>query len=160
MRHKNTILGRILIVMAIMMLVLLTVSPADAINWKAKYTRFSAVAGETLATGDVVCISGTDSKAYLADANDSSLRPAVGVIGKGGASGATVEIIVEGIVTGMTAKSPGARVFLSETAGDFTTTEPTNSQVLGWVLPGTSGSSSSTTYYIKVQAPNTPSAGY
>lgn len=142
-----------------MILVLVAVSAsAEAASWKSKYVRFSAVCGEALAVGDVACIAAADGKAYLADANDSSLRPAVGVVGKGCSSGGTAEIVVEGVITGMTAASPGARVFLSETAGDLTTTGPTNAQPMGWVLPGTAGSS--TTYFIRTTVPSSAGAAY
>ncbi len=134
--------------------------PAKAVTWQEIYSRFKATAGETLATGDVVCIKGSDGKAYKADANDSNLRPAVGVIGKGGASGATVEVIIEGIISGMSAKSPGATLYLSETAGAFTAVRPANEQTLGWVLPGIAGIPSSTTYYIRIETIKTPGAGY
>lgn len=156
MRKLKHIMGISLI---LIMLLALT-SLADAAGWRAKYERFSAVAGETLATGNVVCISGSDGYAYQADANDSSLRPAVGVIGKGGASGATVEIVTRGIVYGMTAASPGARLFLSETAAGITTTGPTNAQPIGWVMPGTAGAATSTTYYININIPSSAGAAY
>jgi len=150
----------IVMLMLTVFMVLALSAPADAISWKAKYVRFAATAGETLAVGDVVCISASDGYAYLADANDSSLRPAIGVIGKGGAAAATVEVVVQGVITGMTARSPGARLFLSETAGDFTVTAPTNAQVLGWVLPGAAGAATSTTYFIDVKPGPSDGAGY
>ncbi len=137
-----------------------SVSPSPAQEyWKNKYLRFSATAGETLAAGDIVCIKGSDGKAYKADANDSSLRPAVGVIGIGGTSGETVEIVTIGVLEGQTSASPGARLFLSETAGVFTTTAPTNEQPVGWVLPGTTAATS-TKYYIMTNMPVTDGAGY
>lgn len=135
--------------------------PAQATEvWQQKFSRFSAIAGETVAIGDVVCIAATDSKAYKADANDSSLRPAVGVIGKGGASGSTVEIVTSGILAGQGAKSPGYRLYLSETAGGTTMTEPTNPQILGWVMPGTAGTATSTIYYIDVRPQPSTGAAY
>lgn len=139
---------------------MVAVPQAQAEHWSYTVTRFSAIAGETVALGNVVCISGSDGYVYKADANDSGLRPAVGVIKTGGASGARVEIVVDGTLTGQTAASPGARVFLSETAGAITTTAPTNAQALGWVLPGTAGASSSTTYFIRVVTPSSGGAGY
>jgi hypothetical protein len=147
-------------VVAVILSVILALNAMAAETWKQRIVRFSATAGETLATGDVVCISGTDGYVYKADANDSALRPAVGVIGKGGASGATVEIVVQGILAGQTAASPGARLFLSETAGAITTTEPTNTQALGWILPGAAAATTSTTYFIMVNTPASPGAGY
>ncbi len=87
------------------------------------YSRISAVAGETLATGNVVCIKSADGYAYKADADDSTARPAVGIIGKGGASGATVEIITEGILGGWSSLTKGAPGYLSATAGAVTQTK-------------------------------------
>ena len=145
------------LVIAMMMAVMTTPAGATA-SWRSKYVRFSAVAGETLAVGEVACIAASDGKAYKADADDSNLRPAVGVIGKGGSSGATVEIVALGVITGKTAASPGARLFLSATAGAFTTSGPTNAQALGFVLPGTT--SSSTTYFISVNIPSSAGAAY
>ncbi len=151
-----------LMVVALAMLLIVAVMPqtANAAEyWKAKYERFSAVAGTTLATGDAVYLKGSDGKAYKADADDSAARPAVGIIGKGGATNATVEIIGRGVLAGQTAASPGARLFLSTTAGALTATAPTtNLQGLGFVLPGTAASS--TTYHISVVMPASPSVTY
>jgi len=147
-------------VMAIALVALLTAPAFAAASWKQINTRFTAVAGETLATGNVVSISASDGYAYKADANDSSLRPAVGVIGKGGATGAKVEVVINGIIAGMTVQSPGVRLYLSETAGAITSTAPTNPQVLGWSMPGTAGAATSTTYFINVQMPQSEGPGY
>lgn len=128
-------------------------------HWKQKYTRFSGVAGETLATGDVACIQASSGNVYKADANDSDKRPAVGIIGKGGASTATVEIVVMGVLAGQTAVSPGAKLHLSETAAAITATAPTNEQILGWGMPN-SGSASTTSYFINVIPPVSAGAAY
>jgi len=153
---------RFLAVFTILLLVLVLASLASAAaHWKQKYVRFSATAGETVATGNVVCIK-SDGLVYKADSDDSTLRPAVGVIGKGGATNATVEIVVEGIITGQTAVTPGFRVYLSETAGAMTTTAPTNAQPIGWVLPGDTSATLATSgiYYVKIQMPVSTGAGY
>ena len=142
------------VVISVVIALLLVPAAQAAEYWKQKHVRFSATAGETLAVGDVACIK-TDGKAYKADANDSNLRPAVGVIGKGGSTAATVEIVVIGVLTGQTAASPGARLFLSETAGAITSTAPTNAQGVGWILPGTSTLNSSSTYFINMMVPAT-----
>ena len=147
------------LVIAMIMALMLSV-PAFAAGWQQRYERFSAVAGETVVTGDVVCIAATDGKAYKADANDANLRPAVGVIGKGGSTSATVEIVTRGILTGQTAASPGARIFLSETAGGKTASAPTNAQLLGFVMPTASAAASNTVYYINVQLPASTGAAY
>ena len=148
-------------VLAIFLSVLFALPVMAAGSWQQIVTRFSATAGETLATGNVVCIAGTDGKAYKADADDANLRPAVGVIGKGGATGATVEIVVTGILTGQTARSPGARVFLSAaTAGAIAGTAPANAQALGFVMPGAAAAATSTTYFIDVKMPTSAGAAY
>lgn len=148
------------IIALLMLFALALAMPAIAAEYfKQKVVRFSATAGETLAAGDIVCIKGSDGEAYKADANDSNLRPAVGVIGKGGAGDTTVEIVAIGVLAGQPAASPGARLFLSETAATFTTTGPTNAQTLGWVLPGASATSS-TNYFINVTVPSSGGAAY
>lgn len=119
-------------------------------SWKQKIVRFAGTAGETVATGDLVCIKGSDGQVYKADANDADLRPAIGVIAKGGAAEATVEVVAIGILTGQTAASPGTKLYLSETAAAFTTTCPTNEQVVGWVMTDTIDTATSTTYFIFV----------
>jgi hypothetical protein len=147
--------------MLILMMIMFSVTSAfGAAAWKQKTTRFAATAGELLATGDVVAIKGSDGKAYKAMADQSTLRPAVGAIGKGGAAASTVEIVVEGIITGMTALSPGARIFLANSPGGLTATAPTNNQVIGWVLPGAASAATSTTYYVKPIPPNSTGAAY
>ncbi len=160
-RFKFNLTHMILLIALTMFMVISTAPAAEAaIYWKAKNVRFAATAGEILAVGDVVCIKGSDGKAYKADANDAALRPAVGLIGRGGASGATVEVVVQGTITGMTAQSPGARLFLSETTGAIVTTAPANAQGLGFVLPGAAGAASSTTYFIDVKVEPNTGAGY
>jgi len=127
--------------------------------WKQKYARFSGVAGETLATGDVVSIQASTGNVFKADANDSDKRPAVGIIGKGGAITTTVEIVVTGVLAGQPAVSPGAKLHLSETPAAITATAPTNEQILGWGMPN-SGSASTTSYFINVIPPVSDGAGY
>ena len=96
MRHRRFLTG-VMMVVLIALFALASAMPAAATEvWRQKFSRFSATAGETLAIGDVVCIKAADGYVYKADSNDSDLRPAVGAIGKGGASGAKVEIVTEG----------------------------------------------------------------
>ena len=155
---KRLIFGLLAVALAIC----LAAPPASAgAFWKQKYERMAATAGETLAVGEVVCIKASDSKAYKADADDSDLRPAVGVIGKGGASGATVEIIIRGILAGMDEASPGYRLYLSTTAGAMSMTAPTNNkQLIGWVMPETAATAASTIYFIDVRQEPSPGQGF
>lgn len=148
-----------MICVVLMLFVLAAPQAFAAANWKQKNIRFRATAGETLTKGQVVYLSGSDGKAYKAVSGTSTMRPAVGIVGDGGASGYTVEIVVSGIITGMTAASPGTRLFLdSAVTGGVTDTAPTNAQIIGWVLPGTTNSS--TKYYIDVTMPLSAGAAY
>ncbi len=148
-----------ILTMILMLFAAFSVPQVDAAeNWKQVTVRFPVTAGETLALGDAVCIKASDGYAYEADANDSDLRPCVGRIKKGGDAGDKVEVVVIGRLAGQTKASPGARVYLSETAGEVTTTAPTNPQIIGWVLEGeTAGAATSTNYFIFVRPD--PSAG-
>lgn len=160
MNRNKWKLGMMAVVLTIIMIGLAIPQPARAQAWKQKVVRLSGVAGETLATGDVVCIASADGQIYLADADSSTRRPAIGVIAKGGAVNSTVEIVPIGVISGMTAASPGARLYLSNTAGDFSTSAVTNEQMLGWVMPGTTDTATSTTYMIMVVMPVSDGAAY
>ena len=120
----------------VMCLVLATQSFA-AYSVKQVWARVSGTSGETLATGQVVCIADADGYVYKADANDAALRPAIGIIGKGGASGDTVEIITMGRLTGWSALAEGAAVYLSETAAAATQSSPDWSQQIGVAVSAT-----------------------
>jgi len=142
-------------------MIFLSITDASAVeSWRQKWVRFAATAGETLAIGDVVCIKNSDGKAYKADADDSDKRPAVGVIGKGGAANASVEIITVGILAGQSALSTGFRLFLSTGAGAYTVSAPTNAQIVGWVMPTAGSTTTSTTYFINVMPPTSTGAAY
>jgi len=104
---------------------------------KKVWSRISATAGETLTTGQVVAIADADGYAYKADANDATLRPAVGVVAKGATTGASVEIVTQGIFSGWSSLSEGQYTYLSETAGAATQSAPTYSQVLGVAINAT-----------------------
>jgi hypothetical protein len=110
---------------------------AAAVSVQQIFSRVGSTAGETLAEGDVVMVK-SDGKAYKADADDATLRPAIGVIGKGGSSGDPVEIVTRGIVGGLSSLTKGGAVFLSTTAAGTTQTAPaTYAQRLGWALSAT-----------------------
>ncbi|MCE5212114.1 MAG: hypothetical protein LLG40_11215 [Deltaproteobacteria bacterium] len=132
------------LLMVFVMFVVITMPAQAAVHFTQKFARFSATAGETVAEGDVVTIKDADGYAYLADANDAALRPAVGVVGKGGASGATIEIVTYGVITGYTTLTESGPGYLSETAGDITQSSPTWSQQVGFAI-------SATTYVINCQ---------
>ncbi|MBW2606129.1 MAG: hypothetical protein JRD05_00690 [Deltaproteobacteria bacterium] len=143
------------------LLALLVVSQANAAEyWKQKFEYFSAEAGEALVVGDVVCVKPADGEIYKADADDGDLRPAIGVIGEGGAADTIVQVVTRGILAGQTSASPGSRLYLSETAGAFTTTQPTNPQCLGWVLPNYTASNASDEYFLDIEPSGGTGPGY
>lgn len=126
-----------ILLVAVLMAVLLSAPAQAASYWTQKFLRVSATAGETLAVGNVVTIKDADGYAYKADANDAALRPAVGVIGKGGASGAKVEIVVSGILAGQSALTESSPGYLSETAGAITQSAPAYAQQVGYAVSAT-----------------------
>ena len=125
---------------AFALFVALTFVATDAFaTYKVKqiFARFSATAGETLVTGNVVMLKDADGYAYKADANDAALRPAVGIVGKGAATGAKAEIIVMGVLTGWSSLSEGGPGYLSETAAAVTQSAPAYSQQVGYAISTT-----------------------
>lgn len=129
--------GLIALLIVMCMAVMLTAT-ADAYTVKQQWVRISATAGETLTTGQVVAIKAADGLAYKAKADDATLRPAIGVVGKGATSGNKVEIVVVGVVTGWTSLTKGAEGYVSATAGAVTQSAPAYSQQVGIAIDGTS----------------------
>lgn len=127
----------ILAVIMLLVAAFMSTNAFAAYSVKQVYARFSAVAAETLATGHVAMLK-TDGLAYKADANDAALRPAIGIIGKGGATGATVEIITIGVLSGWSSLTEGAPGYLSETAAGVTQSAPAYSQQVGQAITATS----------------------
>jgi hypothetical protein len=100
-------------------------------------SRFLCVAGEALTEGDVLTMK-TDGKCYKADADDSTLRPAIGVAEMTVASAANVGVVTAGKIGGLSSLTKGAAVFLSATAAGTTQTEPAAyGQVLGKAISAT-----------------------
>lgn len=117
--YKNSLAA-----MLVIGLLLALFTPAQAAySVLQRVSRFSATAGETLTTGQVVAIKDADGYAYKADTDDTTLRPAVGIIGKGGASGETVEIITAGLLSGWSSLTEGGLAYISATAGAVTQTQ-------------------------------------
>lgn len=113
---------------------LLFAQGADAYYVKQQWVRVSAVCGETITVGQMVAIADADGYAYKADANVSTLRPAIGIAGKGCVATGKVEIVVVGIVSGWTSLSEGTEGYLSETPGAVTQSAPTWNQQVGVAL--------------------------
>lgn len=88
------------------------------------------VASENLAANDLVNLwddSGT-LKARKADADGA--KPAHGYVKDGFSSAATATVFFEGEISGLTSKTPGARQFVSATAGEMAETAPTGNGVI------------------------------
>ena len=111
-----------------------------AYNVKKVYLSFMGTAGEALTTGQAVCLKDADGYVYKADANDSDLRPAVGVVGSktASASGQSVEVIVVGVLNGWSSLAENGTSYLSETAGALTQSAPSYAQIMGFAINTTS----------------------
>lgn len=157
---RKTILRTVGISFAVLIMIsMLTIIAFGSSYWQVKNDRFSGTAGETLTNGQVVCIKASDNKIYKADADDATLRPAVGFIGKGGAANSTVEVVTDGVLAGAPNATPGERIYLSTTAGNVTTSGGANVQVLGYGLPGTTANVT-TTYKIHIDLGSNTVLGY
>ncbi len=123
-----------------LMLMLAFFMPSAWAAYSVKHKLFSigGTAGEALTTGDVVCIKDADGLVWKADGNVSTLRPALGVVGLGGAAaGDPVEVVVIGTFRGFADLSEGANLYLSETAGAVTQSAPAWAQKAGVALSTT-----------------------
>jgi hypothetical protein len=136
----------VVMILAVIIGVFVTTSAFAAVFLKNSWARFSGTAGESLAIGDIVAIKDSDGKIYKADADDVTLRPAVGIVSKAASLNGVVGITTIGIFGGYTALAEGAPTFLSATAGAATQTAPSNwFQQIGKAL-------TTTTYYFDFQA--------
>jgi hypothetical protein len=93
-------------------------------------TLFKAQAGETLAKGDVVYISGISGNTTVvskADADDAAKMPAFGLIAAAASSGNPVDVYTFGELSGLDTSSfsEGDELFVSITTGTLTNSAPT-----------------------------------
>ena len=93
-------------------------------------TLFKAQAGESLAKGDVVYISGISGNTTVvskADADDAAKMPAFGLVAAAASSGNPVDIYTFGELSGLDTSSfsEGDELFVSTTAGTLTNSAPT-----------------------------------
>ena len=91
---------------------------------------FKAQAGETLAKGDVVYISGISGNTTVvskADADDANKMPAFGIAAAAASANNPVDVYTGGILSGIDTSSfsEGDELFVSTTAGVLTATPPT-----------------------------------
>lgn len=93
--------------------------------------------GSTMSVGDVVKISGFNvglgvPLVVLADSTNSTLMPAIGIVNETILNNATGEILTAGELDGFDTSSfaVGACLYVSETAGEMTTTRPTGAALI------------------------------
>lgn len=117
----------------------LIVVNASAYDKALTFERIGLDAGETISIGEIVCVKDADGEAYKADADDSALRPPVGIAGTAGTDGNAMEIVTRGVLSGWTGLSEGGYVYLSTTAGEATQSAPGsgNNYVVGIAISTT-----------------------
>lgn len=124
-----------------LLLLLLAAMPAQvmaAVSLQRVESRFGCVAGEALTEGDTLTMKSSDGKCYKADADDSTLRPVIGIAGFTAANAANVSVVTRGQVGGLSSLTKGGLVYLSTTAGGTTQTMPTAySQPVGKAISAT-----------------------
>jgi len=122
--------------LALALIALLAV-PAGAANLQRVVDRFGCTTGEAVTIGQALMMK-SDGLCYKADADDSTLRPAIGIAGYSAGSGASVSVVTGGQVGGETGLTKGGAIYLSATAGGNTQTQPSAfSQVLGRAISAT-----------------------
>ena len=105
------------------------------------HAAFNGIAAEALAANDLVIATGHSGdrvKWSKADANVAGLRAgAMGIADHAAANGASVRIVSHKLITGVdtdASSGVGYPVYLSDTAGSWTVTAPTEDVVVGSVL--------------------------
>jgi hypothetical protein len=113
--------------------------PALSADGKYTGTTVTGTAGATLAFGDLVYLDPTDSRWELADANsaaaaDGDARGIIGICVLAAANdGDATKVLLHGMVRADTAFPSftiNAPIYVSETAGDVTGTQPTTADVV------------------------------
>lgn len=112
----------------------------NALSADGKYTgeTLAGTAGTTLAFGDLIYLDPTDSKWELVDANiaggsDGDPRGILGICVLAANENATTKILLRGMVRAdavFPSFTINAPVYISETAGDVTETQPTTTDVV------------------------------
>jgi hypothetical protein len=94
----------------------------------------TVVAGEALTANDACYIDASDGKAYKTDSDVSTKVGFVGFAQENASSGANVNLIHSGQMTGLSGMTIGAIYYLSGTAGAITSTAPSNAIRVGVAL--------------------------
>lgn len=116
----------------------IALNPAGSADGKYSGITVTATAGYTQSFGDVVYLDPTDSRWELCDANsaagaDGDSRGIVGIVVSAGTDGNPCTILLQGIIRAdaafptFTVNNP---VYISETAGAATQTQPTTTDVV------------------------------
>lgn len=116
----------------------IALDPAGSADGKYTGITISGTAGATLAFGDVIVLDVTASKWLLADANsaaaaDGDARGLIGICVLAANDTQTTTILLNGVIradTAFPALTITNPVYLSETAGDLTSTQPTTADVV------------------------------
>lgn len=99
----------------------------------------SGVAGETLASPNIVYLKEADARWWKADADltatFASLK--IGVAQGSASAAAAVNIQLNGIATGFSGLTPGEKQYLSNTAGGVSNVAGTNEFFIGWAITST-----------------------
>lgn len=124
---------------------------------ETQHVRVYNNTGSPIAKGKVVAISGSQGQRptiILADADSESLsKDTIGFTAESIANGAEGFVMIAGMLTNVSTSgmTDGATVYLSSTAGEYTTTtpnDPAHMVILGFVVNGGSGGAGS--IYVKV----------
>jgi hypothetical protein len=124
----------------VILMVLMFIIPQASAAYSVKqiFVRIAGTAGETVTTGELVAIKDSDGEWYKADAATATIRPAIGIVGsKTGGDGETIEVIIQGVLTGWSSLAEGDPGYLSETAGEVTQSTPSYSQQVALALSTT-----------------------
>lgn len=99
---------------------------------------FRAISGEDIAAGELVSISDSDGLMYLACADSGNEElPAMGVAEAGSSSGDMAHAKRLGQMDGYSSLNPGGPVYVSNTAGEISTTAGDTSQIAGVAVSDT-----------------------
>jgi len=127
------------------------------LNLGGKHTYEDFTAGATIAVGDLVTMDSdlTDGEFYLADADDESrVNSLMGIARSAGTDGGAMEVITEGLVTGLSGITVGKPYYVSSTAGDISTTPPASgswARIIGYGRSTTSIYFKPGTEWVKVK---------
>lgn len=124
---------------------------------ETQHVRVYNNTGSPIAKGKVVAISGSQGQRptiILADADSEALsKDTIGFTAEAIANGAEGFVMIAGMLTNVSTSgmTDGETVYLSTTAGEYTTTQPTDPAhlvILGFIVNGGSGGAGS--IYVKV----------